>query len=532
MKNTLIIILMFLVVISAVYEGSVVHAEESLERLIEIDRYGFTYVVDRVSIPDSRDYVEIGFPKNLIQNLVDFYSPSGKLELIIEDQFFWIKVSGKGGEIILKTIFGDMLQLADVDNFKLTFPLNPVTREDLGGVKVTLTVPSGSSIVRFSSRDLEIGEEKMNISGTVSLDTTKTQNLEVVFSKGSMSLLRIPLTQVKLDLESGEVEYVVKMNLREGSTLDSFTFNLPEGSKFIEARDQLRKLQANFNGENNELRVSFDRVLQISEIQTISVRFKPPAETFYKLENSKLTIKPILLFNLSTPSYELIVVLRSMEYISSNLEPYRIVKEYPEKTLLYFNLGITSPLTISQRIIEIDVKQFFSFYSAAPYLAASSLIILIIGILLYRTTLVVKPLPTEQLEKIKKFIELTETMLSLYMILEELISSRKILERSYIRTRLLEIKNSTSRNMLKILSLSTDIKKTTSIDVSRIDKIVGGLRDFEKMVENMWSLCQKYLSGSVGKATYLDSIEKMQNEFRKNVKEISEEIEILKKTLH
>ncbi|MEM2148795.1 MAG: hypothetical protein QXO46_02845, partial [Nitrososphaerota archaeon] len=119
-----------------------------------------------------------------------------------------------------------------------------------------------------------------------------------------------------------------------------------------------------------------------------------------------------------------------------------------------------------------------------------------------------------------------------YMILEELISSRKILERSYIRTRLLEIKNSTSRNMLKILSLSTDIKKTTSIDVSRIDKIVGGLRDFEKMVENMWSLCQKYLSGSVGKATYLDSIEKMQNEFRKNVKEISEEIEILKKTLH
>ncbi|MEM2519915.1 MAG: hypothetical protein QXM66_05740, partial [Nitrososphaerota archaeon] len=162
----------------------------------------------------------------------------------------------------------------------------------------------------------------------------------------------------------------------------------------------------------------------------------------------------------------------------------------------------------------------------------SSLIILIIGILLYRTTLVVKPLPTEQLEKIKKFIELTETMLSSYMILEELISSRKILERSYIRTRLLEIKNSTSRNMLKILSLSTDIKKTTSIDVSRIDKIVGGLRDFEKMVENMWSLCQKYLSGSVGKATYLDSIEKMQNEFRKNVKEISEEIEILKKTLH
>ncbi|MCL7391690.1 MAG: hypothetical protein LZ172_06645 [Thaumarchaeota archaeon] len=503
--------------------------EQALERLIEVDRYGFLYVID--NIPLDGGYAEVGFPKQLISNLVDYYTPNGSIELKIEGQIFWLKVSPRqsSSSVKLITIFGDLVKRSGAENFKIEFPVNPLTREDLEKVNVRIILPEGSNISRISPSTIEVKENNIEAEGALSIDTTQVHNLQLEFAIGEISLLKPIYTYLTLDLSTRQAEYNVKFTLRDGKTIDSFYFNLPNGSRILETRDHLKKLPNSYDERTGKLTVSLDRKLKVGESQTIIIRFEPPENFFYKVEEGSILISPYLPFNLSTPDYRVSVILPSMEYVSSSLDPIEVKKTYPEKTLLTFSLGVASPLTMDLRKFNVIVKPVLSMFSFIPYMLGVSMIIMIFGVLAYSLKPVFKPSLKEYEERARKLIDEVEGLMSSCRVLGELITSKKILDKGYVRPRILGIRNDVARHVSKIASYSVDLKKTYPEAVDRIDSLMVTSRMIQESIEHLWTQTHRYLTGAIAKTLFTKQVEENYKSILKYLDKLVKEEEMLRK---
>jgi len=505
--------------------------EQALERLIEVDRYGFLYVID--NIPLDGGYAEVGFPKQLISNLVDYYTPNGSIELKIEGQIFWLKVSPRqsSSSVKLITIFGDLVKRSGAENFKIEFPVNPLTREDLEKVNVRIILPEGSNISRISPSTIEVKENNIEAEGALSIDTTQVHNLQLEFAIGEISLLKPIYAYLTLDLSTRQAEYNVKFTLRDGKTIDSFYFNLPNGSRILETRDHLKKLPNSYDERTGKLTVSLDRKLKVGESQTIIIRFEPPENFFYKVEEGSILISPYLPFNLSTPDYRVSVILPSMEYVSSSLDPIEVKKTYPEKTLLTFSLGVASPLTMDLRKFNVIVKPVLSMFSFIPYMLGVSMIIMIFGVLAYSLKPVFKPSLKEYEERARKLIDEVEGLVSSCRVLGELITSKKILDKGYVRPRILGIRNDVARHVSKIASYSVDLKKTYPEAVDRIDSLMVTSRMIQESIEHLWTQTHRYLTGAIAKTLFTKQVEENYKSILKYLDKLVKEEEMLRKAL-
>ncbi len=524
-----VIMLIFLISSSSFF---LVDAEEKavLERLIEVDRYGFIYVVD--TVPVEAGYVEVGFPRQLLPSLVDYYTPNGNIELKIEDQIFWLKITPTQAatSVRLTTIFGDMLKRSSAETFKVEFSLNPITRKNLEILDIKIILPERSNISKVSPKAIKVNENNIEASGRLSIDTTQIQNLELEFNIGEISIVKPLYTYLTLDLSSNEAEYNIKLSLIDGNTINSFSLNLPNGSSVLETRDQLRKLSSSYDEKKSILRVSFDRSLNVGESQTVIIRFKPP-DGFFKLEGDRLSISPYLPFNLSTPDYRIRMILPSIEYVSSNIEPVQVKKIYPEKTYLTFYLGIVSPLTFEEKTLEVTVKQTPNIFSFIPIMLGVSSIIFFAGVLIYFLRPVFKPSIKEHEEKAFKLIGEVEELISSCNIVSELIASKKILDKGYVRERMLEVRNNIARNVGRIMSYSTDLRKT----YPELEKSIESLTEFSRRVnesaEQLWTQTHRYLTGSIGKTLFTKQVDETYKNILKNLDILTKELEHLRKSL-
>jgi len=505
--------------------------EQALERLIEVDRYGFLYVID--NIPLGGGYVEVGFPKQLLSNLIDYYTLDGNIELKIEEQTFWLKVSPRqpSSSVKLITIFGDLVKRSGAGNFKIEFPANPVTRENLENVNVRIILPEGSNISKISPSTIEVRENSIEAQGILPIDTTQVHNLQLEFAVGEISLLKPIYTYLTLDLSIKQAEYNVKLSLRDGNTIDSFYFNLPNGSRVLETRDYLKKLPNSYDEQTGKLRVSFDRKLNIGESQTIIIKFEPPENFFYKIEEGTILIFPYLPFNLSTPDYRVSVILPSMDYISSSLEPIEVKKIYPEKTVLTFSLGIASPLTIDLRGFNVIVKSVPSMFSLIPYMLGISVVVMIFSVLAYSLKPVFKPSLKEYEEKAKKLIDEVEGLASSCRVIGELITSKKMLDKGYVRPKMLGIRNDVARHVSKIASYSLDLKKAYPEAVDRIDSLMVTSRMIQESIEHLWTQTHRYLTGAVAKTLFNRQVEENYKSILKYLDKLVKEGELLRKAL-
>jgi hypothetical protein len=524
--------MLVLVVLLFSYSYYVVEGNEhALERLIEVDRYGFLYVID--NIPLDGGYAEVGFPKQLLSNLIEYYTFDGSIELKIEGQIFWLKVSPRqsSSSVKLITIFGDLVKRSGAENFKIEFPANPVTRKDLENVNVRIIVPEGSNISKISPSTIEVKENNIEALGMLSTDTTQVHNLQLEFAVGEVSLLKPVYTYLTLDLSTKQAEYNVKLTLRDGKTIDSFYFNLPNGSKVLETRDHLKKLSSSYDEQTGKLRVSLDRKLNVGESQTIIIRFEPPENFFYKIEEGSILISPYLPFNLSTPDCRVSVVLPSMEYVSSSLDPIEVKKIYPEKTLLTFSLGVASPLTIDLKKLNLIVKPLPSIFSFIPYMLGVSMIVMIFGVLAYSLKPVFKPSLKEYEERARKLIDEVEELVSSCRVLGELITSKKILDKGYVRPRILGIRNDVARHVSKIASYSVDLKKAYPEAVGSIDSLMVTSKMIQESIEHLWTQTHRYLTGVIAKALFNRQVEENYKSLLKYLDKLVKEGELLRKVL-
>lgn len=524
--------MLVLVVLLFSYSYYVVEGNEhALERLIEVDRYGFLYVID--NIPLDGGYAEVGFPKQLLSNLVDYYALDGSIELKVEEQIFWLKVSPRqsSSSVKLTTTFGDLVKRSGAENFRIEFPANPVTRKNLENVNVRIILPEGSNISKISPSTIEVKENNIEAQGMLSIDTTQVHNLQLEFAVGEISLLKPIYTYLTLDLSTKQAEYNVKLTLRDGKTIDSFHFNLPNGSRVLETRDHLKKLSNSYDEQTGKLRVSLDRKLNVGESQTIIIRFEPPENFFYKIEEGSILISPYLPFNLSTPDYRVSVILPSMEYVSSSLDPIEVKKIYPEKTLLTFSLGVASPPTIDLRKLNVIVKHAPSMFSLIPYMLGVSIIVMIFSVLAYSLKPVFKPSLKEYEERARKLIDEVEGLASSCRVIGELVTSKKILDKGYVRPRILGVRNDVARHVSRIASYSVDLKKAYPEAVDRIDSLMVTSRMIQESIEHLWTQIHRYLTGAIAKTLFTRQVEEDYKSILKHLDKLVKEGELLRKTL-
>lgn len=531
MKKILVTIIFIMILFMYTSHPNIVLGEKEAERIIEIDRYGFIYVID--TLPALGGSIEIGFPRELLRNLVDYYSPDGRVEMNIEDEAFWFRVYSNQSSYSMKliTIFGDLLGKSGADSFSLEFPLNPLTREDLKQIKLRMFLPDWSNISEVYPEAIKIGGDGVTAVGELSLDTTKVNNLQMEFNIGEISSIRPVNIHLKLDLSSNQAEYMVKLNLRDGRTIDGFDFILLNGSRLIETEDLLRKLSNSYDENSGRLRVYFGRVLNVGESQTVIIRFNPPENTFYSLGEDSIIVYPHLPFNISTPDYRVNVILPSMEYISSNIEPIEVKRIYPEKTSITFTLGMLSPLTEDTKSFKIEVKRTLSLSSFIPYVLGASLTIFIVGILVYSLRPVFKPPLREYEEKARKLIEDVEGLIRSCNLVGDLITSRKILDKGYVRPRILEIRNDVSKYISRISSISIDLKKTVPEASDKIDILTNTSKMIEQSIEQLWMMVHKYLSGSMGRKVFDKQVEDVYKNILKNSEKMVRELEALRRSL-
>jgi len=524
--------MLVLAVLLLSYSYCVVESREpALERLIEVDRHGFLYVIDNIPLNDG--YVEVGFPRQLLSSLVDYYTLDGSIELKIEGQVFWLKVSPKqsSSSVKLITIFGDLVKRSGTETFKVEFPANPVTRENLENINLRIILPEGSNISKILPSTFEIGENNLEAQGTLSIDTTQVHNLQLEFAVGEISLLKPIYTYLTLDLSTKQAEYNVKLTLRDGNTIDSFYFNLPNGSRVLETRDYLKKLSNSYDEQTGKLRVSFDRTLKAGESQTIIIKFEPPENFFYKVGEESLSVSPYLPFNLSTPDYRVSIILPSMEYVSSSLDPIEVKKIYPEKTLLTFSLGTASPLTMDFKKLDVIVRPVPSMFSFIPYMLGLSIIVLIIGVLTHSLKPAFKPSLKEYEEKARKLIDEVEGLVSSCRVIAELVTSKKILDKGYVRPRILEVRNDVARHVSRIASFSVDLKKTYPDTVDKIDSLIVTSRMIQESIEHLWTQTHRYLTGSIAKTLFTKQVEEDYRNITKYLDRLVKEGESLRKLL-
>ncbi len=524
--------MLVLAVLLLSYSYCVVESREpALERLIEVDRHGFLYVIDNIPLNDG--YVEVGFPRQLLSSLVDYYTLDGSIELKIEGQVFWLKVSPKqsSSSVKLITIFGDLVKRSGTETFKVEFPANPVTRENLENINLRIILPEGSNISKILPSTFEIGENNLEAQGTLSIDTTQVHNLQLEFAVGEISLLKPIYTYLTLDLSTKQAEYNVKLTLRDGNTIDSFYFNLPNGSRVLETRDYLKKLSNSYDEQTGKLRVSFDRTLKAGESQTIIIKFEPPENFFYKVGEESLSVSPYLPFNLSTPDYRVSIILPSMEYVSSSLDPIEVKKIYPEKTLLTFSLGTASPLTMDFKKLDVIVRPVPSMFSFIPYMLGLSIIVLIIGVLTHSLEPAFKPSLKEYEEKARKLIDEVEGLVSSCRVIAELVTSKKILDKGYVRPRILEVRNDVARHVSRIASFSVDLKKTYPDTVDKIDSLIVTSRMIQESIEHLWTQTHRYLTGSIAKTLFTKQVEEDYRNITKYLDRLVKEGESLRKLL-
>lgn len=523
-----IIMLIFLIISSSFLIAGC--EELVLERLIEIDKYGFVYVVDRIPVKD--EHLEVGFPRQLLTSLVDYYTPDGEIELEIENQAFWLKITPTqpSSSVKLVTIFGDLVKRSGAETFKIEFPLNPITRKNFENIDVKIILPYQSNISKVLPTTMEVSMNNREASGRLSMDTTQIQNLQLEFDVGEISILKPLHTDLTLDLSSREAEYNIKLSLIDGKTINGFSFKLHNGSRLLETRDQLKKLSSNYDENTGVLRVSFDRTLNVGESQTVIIKFKPP-EGFFNFEGEHLLIPLHLPFNLSTPDYRVNIILPSMEYASSNVEPIQVKKVYPEKTYLTFHLGIVSPLTIEHKILDVTVKRGTGIFSLIPVILGASSIVLTAGVLTHFLRPVLKPPVKRYEEKALKLVEEVEGLISSCNIIGELIASKKIVDKGHIRQRMLEVRNNITRYMNRITGYSMDLRKTYPELEKRLESLTDISRKISGSVEQLWTRTYKYLAGSTGKKLFAKQVEEIYKDILKQLDALSNELEILRKEL-
>ncbi len=485
-------------------------------------------------MPRTGDVTAIGFPSNLVRYLVNYRSPEDpNPTLEVGEKLFWIKVHSTSGSVVhLTTIFRDIIRTTQEGAFTFELSLNPVTSEKVDELSVKVILPSGSVISDSSPAFLKTGELKDKLSGASrDIDTSSEtpKSLTVTFNSRNLRLLDISYAKMTIEYPTRIVDFVMKLRSSGGRALSSVKLTLPSGSGLIETKDALGEVGNDYDRDKGALTINLRRSLNRGEYETVEARFRiPESSKLIQESDGALRVYLLLPMNLTVRVYDLTVNLRAAELLSSTPEPESLQKIYPECLQLSYTFDHIDPFNAEKTYVQLDYKPLPSRFSILPYLWGGVLAAIALGavgsIYARRRAGIVSEEEKPLLELVSEADELSAACQRI----ADLISTRKILDKGYIRPRILELRSSVRRYAGRIASLAGELKKSKPELREHLESLAEASRRIESDVESLWLATHSYLTGSIGRSSF----RKISGEHYKRIgeshKRLSNELEYLR----
>ena len=502
------------------------------KRIVEVNRYGLVYVYDEV--PRTGDLTKISFPREMLAKLVNYRSPEDPNPGLKTDKdVFSIIVHSRSGELVhLVTIFRDVIEWDAVNaRFMLRTSLNPILDKKVGEFSIIVKLPSDAKPSQISPS--YISEKKGGIlSGNTSrIDLTekRPQTLSIDFTSKELNLLDITDVDAEYSLPDGFVKLEFRFRNIGGGGVSRISFKLRANCSDIGAEDHLGKLSSSYLHEARSLDVILRQRIRVGERGSVSIYFKLPANNPYvKASDNRFRISPILPINMTVRRYHVKLLLKSMEFISSDPEPVELVRIYPESIKLTYSFDHIDPFNVKNSTIVLDYKPFFSIFGLMAYIWVGA----IAAVVLAAVTCIYLKRPRTALSKVdlsvRRLIEEADSLTASYQDLTSLITSGRIVEKGYVRPRILDLRASIRRHGDKISAIASDLMKTSPELRDLMTNTRSSVRKLQQSVEELWVTVHRYLSGRIGKSAFEKRVNRHYTLLKKIYGEFAEAIEELR----
>ena len=501
-------------------------------RVVEVNRYGLVYVYDEV--PRTGDLTRISFPRKMIVNLVDYRSPEDpNPELDVDGDIFSIIVHSKGGGFVhLVTIFRDVIRWDEANaRFMLRMSLNPILYEKVDEFSITVNLPSDAEASRVSPNYISEKREGILSGKTSKIDLTKKppQTLSIDFTSDSLNLLDITDVDAEYRLPDGFIKLRFRLRNLGGGDLSRIGFKLPANCSDVGAEDDLGRLSSSYDPKVGSLDVTLRQQVKVGEYGSIGIYFKLPANNPYvKLSDNRFKISLILPINITVRRYDLKLSLKSMEFVSSDPEPVELVRVYPEKLRLTYTFDHIDPFNAGNSTIILDYKPVFSVLGLMPYIWVGA----IAAVALTAMTCIYLRRPKITLSRVdlslRRLLEEADSLTASYQDLTSLITSGRIVEKGYVRPRILDFRASIKRHGDRISAIASDLMRVSPEHRDLMTNIRGSVRRLEQSVEELWIMVHRYLSGRIGRSAFEKRVSRHYKLLKKVYGEFAEAVEELR----
>lgn len=485
-------------------------------------------------MPRTGDVTAIGFPSNLVRYLVNFRSPEDpNPTLEVGEKLFWIKIhSTSGSTVHLTTIFRDIIQTTQEGAFTFQLSLNPVTTEKVDELSVRVILPSDAIISDSSPTFLKAGEQGNTLSGvSKDIDTSSEtpEGLTVTFNSRDLRLLDISYAEMTVEYPTRVIDFLMKLRSGGGRPLSSVRLMIPPGSEVIETKDELGKIGNSYDKDSGGLTVNFRRSLNQGEYETIQARFKIPEDsTLIEESDGVLRIYLLLPMNLTVRVYDLTVNLRAAELLSSTPEPENLQKIYPESLQLSYTFDHIDPFNAEETYVQLDYKPLPSRFSILPYLWGGVLAAIALGAVVSIYARRRAGVVSEEEKPLLELVDEADELSAACQRIADLISTRKILDKGYVRPRILELRSSVRRYTGRIASLAGELRKSKPELGEHLESLAEAAKRIESDVESLWLATHSYLTGSMGRSSFRKIAEEHYKRIREAHKKLSNELEYLR----
>ena len=505
------------------------------KRTIEVNQYGLVYVYDEV--PRTGDLTRISFPKEILANLVDYRSPEDpNPELKTDGDVFSITVHSRGGDFVhLVTIFRDVIRWDGMNAlFMLRINLNPILDEKIDEFSITVKLPSDAK--PSQTKPSYITEEKEGILGgkTSKIDLTNRhpQILSIDFTSDRLNLLDITDVDAEYRLPDEFIKLSFRFRNIGGKGLLKVSFKLPANCSDVGAEDNLGRLLSSYDPKTRSLDVTLRQQVGVGEYGSVNIYFKLPADNPYiETSDNRFRISPILPINMTVRRYHVKLLLKSMEFMSSNPEPVELIRVYPETIKLTYIFDHIDPFNVENSTIILNYKPLFSVFGLMPYIWIGA----IVAVALAAITCIYLRKPKTVLSKVdlsmRRLVEEADSLTASYQDLTSLITSGRIMEKGYVRPRILDFRASIKRHGDKISAIASDLMKTSPELRDLMINLRNSVRKLEQSVEELWVMIHRYLSGRISKSAFEKRVnrhykilKKVYGEFAEAVEELREKV--------
>ena len=527
----LIIALTMILVISAITPPAQAQPI-SAKRIVEVNQYGLVYVYDEV--PRTGGLTKISFPREMLANLVNYRSPEDPNPELKEDRdVFSIIVHSRSGDFVhLVTIFRDVVRW-DVMNarFMLRMSLNPILDEKVGEFSIIVKLPSDAKPSRISPNYISEKKEGILSGNTSRIDLTerRPQTLSIDFTSDKLNLLDITDVDAEYSLPDGFVKLGFRFRNVGGKGLSRISFKLPANCSDIRAEDQLGKLLSSYYPKVRSLDVTLRQQVGVGERGSVSIYFKFPADNPYvKVSDNKFRVSPILPINTTVRRYGVKLLLRSMEFVSSDPEPVELVRVYPESIKLTYIFDHMDPFNAENSTIILEYKPLFSIFGFMPYIWVGA----ILAVALAAVTCIYLKRPRIALSKVdlsmRRLVEEADSLTASYQDLTSLITSGRIVEKGYVRPRILDLRASIRRHGDKISAIASDLMKSSPELRDLMASLRNSVRRLEQSVEELWVMVHRYLSGRIGRSAFEKRVDRHYKLLKRAYGEFADAVEELR----